>query len=66
MYNMHNQEGGEVMAEQMTDKEREARREYHRRWREANPDKVRAAQMRFWAKQIEKQKNTEQGVKTHV
>lgn len=54
------------MAEQMTDKEREARREYHRRWREANPDKVRAAQMRFWAKQIEKQKNTEQGVKTHV
>lgn len=28
----------------------EARRAYHRKWRKKNPDKVRAAQDRYWAK----------------
>ena len=41
----------------MTDCERrEARREYHRRWRQAHPDNVRAAQVRFWARQAERMK----------
>ena len=29
---------------------REARREYQRRWRASNPDKVRAANQRYWEK----------------
>lgn len=27
-----------------------ARREYHRQWRAKNPDKVKAAQQRYWAR----------------
>lgn len=43
----------------MTEKEAqtkiaEARREYARRWRAANPDKVKAAQERYWLKRAEK------------
>lgn len=34
----------------MTDEARKARREYLRRWRAAHPDKVAAAQERFWLK----------------
>lgn len=33
---------------------REARRAYHRKWAKENPDKVKAAQERFWNKQAEK------------
>lgn len=29
---------------------REARREYQRRWRQNNPDKVKAIQERYWEK----------------
>lgn len=29
---------------------REARREYMREWRKKNPEKLRAAQERYWAK----------------
>lgn len=34
----------------MTEKAREARREYYRRWRKENPDRVASAQARFWEK----------------
>lgn len=29
---------------------REARREYQRKWRQNNPDKVKAIQQRYWEK----------------
>ena len=29
---------------------REAQREYHRKWRQNNPEKVRANQQRYWEK----------------
>ena len=32
------------------DLKREARREYMREWRKKNPEKLRAAQERYWAK----------------
>ena len=34
----------------MSEKAKEARRRYKRAWNAANPDKVRAAQERFWMK----------------
>lgn len=34
----------------MTQQAAEARRAYRRAWAKANPDKVRAAQERYWAK----------------
>lgn len=34
----------------MTEQAKEARREYKRRWNRENPDKVKAAQARYWAK----------------
>ena len=34
----------------MSDKALQARREYAKKWREANPDKVKAAQKRYWEK----------------
>ncbi len=34
----------------MSDREVQAMREYARKWREANPDKVKAAQKRYWEK----------------
>lgn len=36
------------------DRLREARREYYRRWRAANPDKVRASEQRRWQRYAEK------------
>lgn len=32
----------------MTEKAREARRRYKREWNRKNPDKVKAAQARYW------------------
>lgn len=34
----------------MQELKREARREYLREWRKRNPEKVQAAQERYWAK----------------
>lgn len=34
----------------MTDEAKKARRAYQKAWREANKDKVKATQERFWAK----------------
>ena len=36
------------------DKAKELRREYARKWRANNPDKVKAANERYWLKQAEK------------
>lgn len=38
------------MPNDMTTESRKASREYYRRWREKNPDKVAAAQERFWSR----------------
>ena len=35
---------------EMNAKAKEARREYHRKWRKVHPDNVAAANMRFWTK----------------
>ena len=34
----------------MTDEAKVSRREYYKRWRKANPDKVKATQERYWTK----------------
>ena len=34
-----------------------ARREYYRKWRKANADKVREHNRRYWLKKAQKQKN---------
>lgn len=64
MYNRHKkyyyiQEGSEVMEKQEAQKEREARNAYHRAWTRRNPDKVKAAQKRFYARIAEKLKGSE-------
>ena len=33
---------------ELTEKAKELRREYARKWRAANPDKIRDAQRRYW------------------
>ena len=43
-----------MKAASMTDAQKEARREYARKWRAENRDKVRAAQERYGLKQAEK------------
>jgi hypothetical protein len=37
----------------MTDKAKEARRAYKRKWAKENPDKIRAQQERYWNKKAE-------------
>lgn len=37
-----------------------ARREYMRQWRKANPDKVQAAQTRYWMRKGAEMRNTKQ------
>ena len=39
---------------------KEARRAYKRRWNMQNPDKVKAAQARFWEKQARKKVETDE------
>lgn len=49
----------------MSDKAVQARREYAKKWREANPDKVKAAQKRYWekkAKDLQQEKESVIGV----
>lgn len=48
----------------MSDKALQARREYAKKWREANPDKVKAAQKRYWekkAKDLQQEKESTTG-----
>ena len=48
------------MTETMNEAAKMARREYYRRWRAANKDKIREANQRYWQRQgqiqIEKEK----------
>jgi hypothetical protein len=37
-----------------SDEARRAQNEYYRNWRKKNPDKVKAAQARYWQKKAEK------------
>lgn len=43
----------------MTDKAKEARRAYKREWNRKNPDKVRAAQERYWRRKAEKEEQAD-------
>ena len=45
-----------MQAQQMTDAAKEARRAYHREWTRKNPDKVKAAQQRFYERVAERMK----------
>ena len=38
----------------MTEQAKEARRAYKRQWAKDNPEKVKAQQARYWARQAEK------------
>lgn len=38
----------------MDERARQARNEYRRAWAKANPDKIKAQQARYWARQAEK------------
>ena len=38
----------------MTEAAKEAKRQYHRRWRKKNPDRVASAQARYWERQAQK------------
>ena len=42
------------MSVQLSAEARAARNEYYRKWRAANPDKVRAKNMRYWERKAEK------------
>lgn len=39
----------------MTEEAKQLRREYYKRWRKENPDKVRASQARYWDKKAKQQ-----------
>ena len=41
---------------QMSDEARQAKREYERKWRAENKEKVQAIKRRYWEKQAEKAK----------
>ena len=45
----------------MNEKAREARREYHRRWQQANRDKVKAYQMAYWERRAAELETAEAG-----
>lgn len=44
----------------MTEQALKLRREYKRKWAHKNPDKVRAAQQRYWEKRAREQITAEQ------
>lgn len=43
----------------MTETAKQARREYYRRWREQNPERVQAAQERYWLRKAAQRKDEE-------
>lgn len=43
----------------MTEEQKAARREYKRRWRQANPDKCKEYLVRFWTKKAEEYRSAE-------
>lgn len=50
------------MSNENSDALREVKRNYYRDWRAKNPDKVRAAQERYWRRKLEEQKRAEPGI----
>jgi len=48
----------------LTEEARRLQREYLRRWRAANPDKVKAARLRYWEKRAAKAAEAERGAAT--
>lgn len=46
----------EEQYKEIMEKRKEYQRDYHRRWRAKNPDKVKAINARFYAKKVEEQK----------
>ena len=44
------------MTETMSDRAKASRAEYYRRWRAANPDKVREKNRRYWERRAQKEK----------
>ena len=46
-----------IMCKEYTAEElRKARNEYYRQWRKKNPEKVKAAQLRYWKRKLEESK----------
>lgn len=43
---------------------KERKREYHRKWRAAHPESVRAAQERYWAKKALESRNMDPAADT--
>lgn len=43
----------------MTEKAKQARREYKRAWAQANPDKIKAQQERYWERKAEETQGKE-------
>lgn len=44
----------------MTEQAKQAKREYQREWAKKNPDKVKAAQDRFWSKKAQEATQAQQ------
>lgn len=54
-------EGGLMpMNERMSENAIRCRKEYLKQWRANNPDKVKAAQMRYWNKKANEQRNEQE------
>lgn len=45
----------------MTEAAKEAKNKYKREWRKNNPEKVRAANERYWEKKVRKESEQQQG-----
>ena len=41
------------MNDYLKEREKQRKREYHRKWRAEHPESVRAAQLRYWTKKAE-------------
>ena len=50
----------------MTDKAKEARRAYKRKWAKENPDKIRAQQERYWNKKAEQAEQAENDARAAI
>ena len=61
-------QGGVFVSEQaLSNEAKEARREYAKKWRAQNRDKVRESNRRYWERKAQQiQKDGSEGVKVHV
>lgn len=54
--------GGEVLNEkELQDRVREAQREYFRKWRAENPERVKANRQRYWLRKAEQMEKERKG-----